>query len=168
MTGSSDARALLSLTLSFQPLAQQIGSLRSALSDLCKPHLTDPDQLSRVLLAAHELLENIVKYSTGSEAEFHVALEACDARIRVRLRTKNRAHPDRLDDACQRLDALDAASDPVAHYDELIRSSAGRRDVSGLGLARIPAESEMRLRYAVDQDWLVLTAESDPMRGNAR
>jgi len=35
------------------------------------------------------------------------------------------------------LDALGAASDPVAHYDELIRASAGRRDVSGLGLARI-------------------------------
>ena len=168
MTGSSDARALLSFTLSFQPLAQQIGSLRSALSDLCKPYLTDPDQLSRVLLAAHELLENIVKYSTGGVAEFHVALEARDARIRVRLRTKNRAHRDRLDDACQRLDALDAASDPVAHYDELIRSSAGRRDVSGLGLARIPAESEMRLQYAVDQDWLVLTAESDTLQGSAR
>ncbi len=166
MTGSS--RSLLSLTLSFQPLAQQIGSLRSALSELCRPYLTDPDQLSRVLLAAHELLENIVKYSTGSVAEFHVALEACDARIQVRLRTKNRAHPDRLDDACQRLDALGAAPDPVAHYDELIRSSAGRRDVSGLGLARIPAESEMRLQYAVEKGWLVLTAESDTLRGSAR
>ncbi|MET0795153.1 MAG: ATP-binding protein, partial [Polyangiaceae bacterium] len=134
MTGPGDARAVVSLTLSFQPLAEQIGSLRSAVSDLCRPYLTDPDQLSRVLLAAHELLENIVKYSIGSSAEFHVALEASDARLRVRLRTKNRAHPDRLDDARRRLDALCAASDPVAHYDDLIRASAGRRDVSGLGL----------------------------------
>ena len=62
-------------------------------------------------------------------------------------------------DARWRLDALAAAGDPIAHYDELIRDSAGRRDVSGLGLARIPAESEMQLRYTTDQDWLILTAE---------
>ncbi len=109
-----------------------------------------------------------MKYSTGGIAEFHAALEVSDARLQVRLRTKNRAHPDRLNDACQRLDALDAASDPIAHYDELIRASAGRRDVSGLGLARIPAESEMRLLYVVEQDWLILTAECDTHRGNAR
>jgi hypothetical protein len=168
MTASSQVRALVSLTLSFQPLAEQISSLRGALSDLCKPHLSDPDQLSRVLLAAHEMLENIVKYSTGNVAEFHVTLEASETRLRVRLRTKNRAHPERLEDARRRLDALDAASDKVAHYDELIRASAGRRDVSGLGLARIPAESELRLLYAIEQDWLVLTAEGDTSRAGAR
>ena len=168
MTGRGDARALVSLTLSFQPLAEQIGSLRSALSDLCKPYLTDPDQLSRVLLAAHELLENIVKYSSDGSAEFHVALEATENRLRVRLRTKNRAHPERLADARRRLDALSAASDPIAHYDELIRASAGRRDVSGLGLARIPAESDMRLLYVIEQDWLVLTAEGDTVHGGSR
>ena len=168
MTGSGESRALVSLTLSFQPLAEQIGSIRSAVSDLCKPYLTDPDVLSRVLLATHELLENIVKYSTDGSAEFHVALEASDTRLRVRLRTKNRAHPERLDDARRRLDALDAASDPIAHYDELIRAAAGRRDVSGLGLARIPAESEMRLLYAIEQDCLVVTAEGDAQRGGLR
>lgn len=171
MSGQSDTRALVSLTLSFQPLAEQIGSLRNAVSDLCKPYLTDPDQLSRVLLAAHELLENIVKYSIGGVAEFHVTLDtpdASDGRIRVRLRTKNCAHPERLSDARTRLDALAAAPDPIAHYDELIRASAGRRDVSGLGLARIPAESEMRLRYAMDQEWLVLTAEAEAQRTGTR
>ncbi|MES1175774.1 MAG: hypothetical protein ABUL62_15745 [Myxococcales bacterium] len=167
MTALGDARALVSFTLWFQPQAAQIGSLRGALSDLCKPYL-DPEQLSRVLLAAHELLENIVKYSADGSAEFHAALEASDDRLRVRLRTKNRASDERLADARWRLDALGAAPDPVAHYDELIRESAGRRDVSGLGLARIPAESELRLLYVVEQDWLVLTAEGDTRSGGSR
>ena len=161
-------RTLVSLTLCFRPLAEQIGSLRNLLSDLCKPHLTDADQLSRVLLAAHELLENVVKYSSDGVAEFHFTLESRSSALLVRLRTKNRTHPDRMADACRRLDALAAARDPVLHYDELIQASAGQRDVSGLGLARIPAESEMRLRYATEQDWLILTAEGDASERSVR
>jgi len=154
-----DSPALVSLTLSFRPQATQIGPLRTLLADLCKPHVADADGLSRLLLAAHELLENIVKYSVGEVAEFHLRLEAKATGLLVRLRTKNRAAPERMADARWRLDALAAARDPIAHYDELIRESAGRRDVSGLGLARIPAESEMALFYATEQDWLILTAE---------
>jgi hypothetical protein len=161
MTDPSDARALVSLTLSFRPLASQIGPLRTLVSDLCKPHLADADGLSRLLLAAHEMLENIVKYSVGEAAEFHLHLEARPDGVLVRLRTKNRAAPERMADARWRLDALAKAPDPIAHYDELIRESAGQLDVSGLGLARIPAESEMELCYATEQDWLILTAEGN-------
>lgn len=168
MTVPSEARVLVSLTLSFQPLAEQIGSLRSTLSDLCRPHLSSAEELSRVLLAAHELLENIVKYSSDGSAEFHCTVEASPSGLQVRLRTKNRALPERVADTQKRLAALDEAGDPVAHYDELIRAAAGRRDGSGLGLARIPAESDMVLRCATEQDWLVLTAESSTtLRGRS-
>jgi len=95
----------------------------------------------------------------GEAAEFHLLVEAKPNGLLVRVRTKNRAAPERMADARWRLDALARAGDPIAHYDELIRESAGRRDISGLGLARIPAESEMELRYATDQDWLIVTAE---------
>ena len=44
-------------------------------------------------------------------------------------------------------------------YDEMIRESVGRRDGSGLGLARILAESEMELRYSIDQGALIIIAE---------
>jgi hypothetical protein len=151
--------ARVSLTLSFEPLVEQIASLRSAMSDLCAPHVTDADELSRLLLAAHELLENIVKYSSGGMAEFHFALEPGERGLRARLRTKNSALPERLTDTRQRLDALAAAQDKVAHYDAMIRESAGRRDGSGLGLARILAESEMDLRYSIDRGTLTITAE---------
>jgi hypothetical protein len=154
-----DDGARVSLTLSFEPLAEQIASLRSAVSDLCTPHIADADELSRVLLAAHELLENIVKYSSGGMAEFHFALECTGSGLRARLRTMNRAEPERLSDTQRRLDALAAAADPVTHYDEMIRESAGRRDGSGLGLARILAESEMALQYRIEQGVLIITAE---------
>ncbi|HEY5377269.1 MAG TPA: hypothetical protein VIK01_26500, partial [Polyangiaceae bacterium] len=72
---------------------------------------------------------------------------------------KNLAHPERLADVQRRLDAVHAANDAVAHYDDLIRTAAGRRDGSGLGLARIPAESELKLDYAIERDCLILTAE---------
>ena len=86
MTDPGNARALVSLTLSFRPLANQIGPLRTLLSDLCKPHLADADGLSRLLLAAHELLENVVKYSTGEAAEFHLLLEAKASGLLVHVR----------------------------------------------------------------------------------
>ena len=168
MSAPEKGRALVSFSLCFQPLAAQINGLRGVLSELCAPYLDDPDELSRLLLAAHELLENIVKYSTGSFAEFHFLLEPDEHCLRARLRTKNRAHPDRLADAQQRLDALAAASDKVAHYDELIRASAKHREGSGLGLARIPAETEMQLCYSTEQDWLILTAESIAFAGGSR
>jgi hypothetical protein len=91
-------------------------------------------------------------------AEFHFALEGHGGELRARLRTKNRAEPERLSDTKRRLDALAATPDPVAHYDQVIRESAGR-DGSGLGLARILAESEMALRYEIEQGVLIITAE---------
>ncbi|HEX3776528.1 MAG TPA: hypothetical protein VHV51_18780 [Polyangiaceae bacterium] len=160
MSGTSDEGACVSLTLSFEPLAEQIASLRSAISDLCAPHIAAADELSRLLLASHEMLENIVKYSAGGAAEFQLALERADHGLLIRLRTKNRALPERLRDTKQRLDALAAAADPVAHYDEMIRESAGRRDGSGLGLARILAESEMTLRYQIESEVLTIIAEA--------
>ena len=161
MTPLRDApgQTRVSLTLSFEPFAEQIASLRSAVSALCAPYVADADERSRVLLAAHELLENIVKYSSGGMAEFHFSLETAQAGLRARLRTKNRAEPERLSDTQRRLDALAAAPDPVAHYDEMIRESAGRRHGSGLGLARILAESEMALQYDIEQGVLIITAE---------
>jgi two-component sensor histidine kinase len=159
MTLPRDDDARVSLTLSFEPLAEQIAGLRSAVSDLCTPYVADPDELSRVLLATHELLENIVKYSSGGMAEFHFSLGRTDGGLRAQLRTKNRAEPERLSDTRRRLDALAAARDKVAHYDEVIRESAGRRDGSGLGLARILAESEMDLQYHIEHGILVITAE---------
>ena len=165
MTDVSKPGVRVLLTLCFEPRAEQIASLRATVSALCKPYLTDADELSRVLLAAHELLENIVKYSAGGSAEFHFAIEPVADGLRVRLTTKNRAQPERLADVRRRLDALEAARDPVAHYDELIRACAGRRDGSGLGLARIPAESELSLGYAIEHDTLILTAEGATAAG---
>ena len=50
---------------------------------------------------------------------------------------------------------MQAAPDAFGFYQELIARTARRRDVSGLGLARVCAEAEMRLRCHVDDGNLV-------------
>ncbi len=154
--GASAARA--SLSLRFEPQAEQIAHVRNLISELCSPHIANEDELSRLLLATHELLENIVKYTASGIAEFQFALVPTEAGLKAVVRTSNCATEARLEDARTRLDALARAADPAAFYDEMIRASA-RRDGSGLGLARITAESEMVLGYAVERDVLTISAE---------
>ena len=159
MTSAGARAAIVSLTLSFEPAAEQIATLRNLISDLCAPHVASEDELSRLLLAAHELLENIVKYTAHGNAEFHFALTPVEnGGSQALLRTKNAAARARSEDARERLDALAAAADPGVFYDEMIRASA-RRDGSGLGLARVAAEGEMRLSYALERDVLTISAE---------
>jgi hypothetical protein len=150
---------LVDVLLSYTPVVDQIGSICDMLTNLYAPHVRDPDASSRLRLVVHELLENLVKYSTTSSVEFCFRLFREAASVRVGIRTQNHAFSERLADAEARLQALNAAHDPVAHYDEVIRASAGRREGSGLGLARIHAEGEMRLRHEVEGDTLTLLVE---------
>ena len=158
MTGARALATRVSLSLSFEPRAEQIASLRDLISDLCAPHVESADALSRLLLAAHELLENIVKYAASGSAQFSFELVPVSGGLNAVLRTSNRATPERLEDARRRLDELARARDPVAFYDEMIRTSA-RLGGSGLGLARILAESELRLGYEIARDVLTISAE---------
>lgn len=158
MTAVGADAARVSLSLRFEPQAEQIAHLRNLISELCANHIASADELSRLLLATHELLENIVKYTASGAAEFHFELTPSAEGLRALVRTSNSAAPDRREDARARLDALARTADPASFYDQMIRDSA-RRDGSGLGLARILAESEMELRYVIERDVLTISAE---------
>jgi hypothetical protein len=56
----------------------------------------------------------------------------------------------------QRIIALMAAKDPAAFYDRLIEESIAHKGVSGLGLARIRAESGFDFDYTIEGDELTL------------
>jgi hypothetical protein len=82
-----------------------------------------------------------------------------DGETTLRLSTRNRATPEYLRRAIELLTELKCAEDPLAYYDQLVRETAPKRGVSGLGLARIRAEGDLELYFAVEGDELRIWVE---------
>ena len=155
---------VVSLDVSFAeaPPEGMVTPLCQSLSELCRPVLRDENAATRLRLAAHELLENIVKYSAGGACTFRFQLhEAAGGALSALIQTSNVPEPGHRSDAAERLAALTAAPDPLEHYDSIIADSARQPAGSGLGLARIHAETEYRLSYSFDEQALVITARGD-------
>jgi hypothetical protein len=87
--------------------------------------------------------------------------------VRVVLSTRNRATAHNLDAARRALDRLASASDPAVYFVQLMKETARRSEGSGLGLARVRAESEMSLSYEIHGDLIELHASADFRRGGA-
>lgn len=100
-------------------------------------------------MAAHELVENVLKYGSSSEVGLEFELERGEGQSFVRLRTRNSAAPERLAEVERLVAELKSAQDPVAYYDRLIRSTAPVIGTSGLGLARIRAEAGLEVDCTV-------------------
>jgi hypothetical protein len=157
-------RPLVSLEVSFgeAPSQTMVTPLCESLLEMCRPAFADEDAAARLRLTAHELLENITKYS---------AQEACDLRFELyrddtgalfaSVQTRNVPRRENRRDADERLAALCAAHDPHAHYDSVIADSAQKPAGSGLGLARIHAETEYRLSHHFEGDALVIVASGE-------
>jgi hypothetical protein len=156
-------KPVVSLDVSFgeAPPQGMVTPLCQSLSELCRPILADDDAAARLRLTAHELLENIVKYSADGSCRFRFELHRATGALSALIETSNQPAPARRADAEARLDALTAARDPLEHYDSVIADSAGRPAGSGLGLARIQAETEYRLSYRFEGPMLVIAASGD-------
>ena len=77
----------------------------------------------------------------------------------MRLSTRNSATPEYLERAVELLTELKNAKDPVAYYDRLVRETAPKVGVSGLGLARIRAEGDLALDFEAVGDELRIWVE---------
>jgi hypothetical protein len=157
-------KPVVSLEVSFgdAPPQGMVTPLCQSLCELCRPVFEDEDAANRLRLAAHELLENIVKYSSQGACEFRVQVRRYGASsLFASVETRNVPLAPHSADADQRLAALCAAADPHAHYDSMIADSARRPAGSGLGLARIHAETEYRLHHRFEGPTLVITAEGE-------
>jgi hypothetical protein len=140
------------------PLPSTLASrVRELLAGICRD-LLDPDEMDSVAMAAHELLENVVKYSSDGTSSFEVEIGERDGGALVRLRTRNSAAPENRDGLERLLKRLGEAADPLAVYDELVASSP-RRTGSGLGLARIRAEAEMSVTLVAEGRLVTIVAE---------
>lgn len=157
-------KPVVSLEVSFgeAPPEGMVTPMCHSLSELCRPVFDDEDAAGRLRLAAHELLENVVKYSSRGACEFRFEVwRANPSALHASVETRNVPLAEHRADAEERLAALCAAPDPHEHYDSVILASARRPAGSGLGLARIHAETEYRLHHRFEGSTLIITAEGE-------
>jgi hypothetical protein len=139
------------------PSVPTIRSTRTFFDQFCAP-LVGPEASSRVGMVAHELLENLAKYSDGGPVELGVEVIPTEDHFRVRITTVNRTP--RVSEVERALGDVSSSRDPEAQYVEYIRSAVARAEGSGLGLVRIRAEGEMEIHYAVSGNQITICAEA--------
>jgi hypothetical protein len=147
---SQIAAARTAVSFSLERSHSLAGKIANWLIDFCQMTIEDLETTSRLHMAAHELVENVLKYGQSSEIGLEFELERGDTNSFVRLRTRNTAAPEQLLEVARRVSELKAAADPVAYYDRLIRSTASIVGMSGLGLARIRAEAGLDVDCSVE------------------
>lgn len=139
-----------------------VSVIRRFVEEVYEQVFDDQDVVSRIALTAHELLENAVKYSAEGPARIRIALERRAETDRVAIAVTNRADRSNLAALRSMFAEMQAVSDPLVHYQTLLRRNYKRKDGSGLGLARVQAEGEMMLTLEVnDGDEVCLRATAD-------
>jgi hypothetical protein len=162
MSGTSIPLVSLEVSFGAAPSETLVTPLCQSLLELCRPVFQDEDAAARLRLTAHELLENIVKYSSNAACELRFELRKGGAgALEAQLQTRNVPRSENRPDAEARLAALTAAADPHEHYDSIIADSARQPAGSGLGLARIHAETEYRLSHRFEGEALFIVASGE-------
>jgi anti-sigma regulatory factor (Ser/Thr protein kinase) len=146
-----------SFTLSFRPNTALVSSVRRFVADVYECWLT-PELTSEVALASHELLENAVLHSSNGETEVHIEISLLGDGQAVAIRTRNAASPENLDVLRAAFAELEAALDPDAYYQAMMRRSVERTQGSGLGLARIRAETGLAMTLDITDDHVSISA----------
>jgi hypothetical protein len=136
----------------FQSNVNVLAPVRRFVSDIVERLIQRPEVASRIEVAVHELAENSLKYSSENGAQIEIEVHDVPKHMRVVVRTTNRATPEFVQTVCGLIDEMKAADNPVEYYLKTLESSALRTVGSGLGLARVFAESGMSLSYSRPSD----------------
>jgi anti-sigma regulatory factor (Ser/Thr protein kinase) len=144
--------------LKFSPDVKFVSTVRRFVTELYARILSDEVASSKLAVATHELLDNAVLYSLDGGTTLRIGVRRDRDDVRVCIETKNRATPEHLDAVRRTLDRLCAATDPRAHLQALMRETAKRAYGSGLGLARVCAESDMNVEHKIEGDVVHLRA----------
>jgi hypothetical protein len=118
-------------------------------TDFCRNVVDDAQAKFAFQLAAYELTENLVKYSSGDRTTIAIEVQSTASGPRLVLTTENQATEDRLADAVARYEAVERAEDPVCHFDRLVQESLETPDESKLGIGRLRAEGELDVSHEV-------------------
>jgi hypothetical protein len=135
---------------------QDVPDVRRFVEKLHRRIVHDGDDVSRVIMAAHELLENAVKFSADGSATLHI--EVTPGAHEVCITTRNRARPSDVEDLRRIAAELGAATDPMSFYLSQMHRSPETR--GGLGLGRVAAEGEMAVQVKLDGDVVEINARS--------
>jgi hypothetical protein len=147
--------------IEFAPMLDLVGRVRHFVSDFYTESLGDPEVTSRIAVAAHELLENAVKYASHCFARICIVVaREEDGAKTVTIETQNRALTENLDAVRETLDDLATSPDAMTSYQRLLDRCAKRATGSGLGLGRVLAEADMKLTYEIRQDELTIRAQT--------
>lgn len=141
----------------FRPNIKLISTVRRFVNDFYMRLLVGQEMSSRLALATHELLENAVAYASDGETE--VRIEVVGNSLQVR--TWNRASPEDIEAVKGIVDEMNRTMDADEYYQSRLVKTAKRTDGSGLGLARIRAEAEMKVSCEVDKDRVCILATMD-------
>lgn len=147
-------RAQANVSLSFIPSAELVSGVARVATDFCRLALKQTETASRIHLAVHELVENVIKYSTNFELSLDMEFEQQDDCTILKLSTKNRARAESLQQVVKLLTELKSADDPIAFYDRLLLEAAPKKVGSGIGLARIRAEADFEVDFEIEGDEL--------------
>jgi hypothetical protein len=140
------------------PLSEALASKVREMLFSISNELLDRDEAHSVAMTGHELLENVVKYSTVGTSSFELQIVERGAEAHVCFRTRNHTTTEHGNNARQLVQRIAAASDPVTVYDELVAGSPSRKG-SCLGLARLRAEADMQVACTEEQDVISIVAE---------
>jgi hypothetical protein len=155
-------------TLAFERFARLVSPTRRFVEEAVEQFIADPEEVFRIAMTAHELLENAVKYGTGPMAELRVTIDRTQTESTAELHLTNGATPDDIERLRLGISALARSPQPFAHYQALMLKDLDKPDVSCLGLARIVAEGHMSLSLEVSGLDVTLTARGTWRADGAR
>lgn len=151
------------LELSFRPTVDLISSTRRFVCTYYEKLVGSEDLVSRIGLATHELLENVLKYATDGRTVARVRLEGSGEEQKVSIETTSTITPERRAGLEEIFAEMAASADALAYYQLTMRRARHRRHGSGLGLARVWAEADMTLTVRFEGNTVSIVA-STPVR----
>jgi hypothetical protein len=157
----SDLTGPVNLELCFQPTIELISSTRRYVCAFFEPLFSDPDIVSRIGLATHELLENILKYATDGRTVTRLDFVDDGTKRTLSIETTSNVTPERRAGLEEIFSEMASASDAFSYYQLTMRRACHRPHGSGLGLARIWAEGEMTLSVDFSGDAVTIRAIAD-------
>jgi hypothetical protein len=143
------------IELRFGPRWTYIGCVRKFIASFFLIGLADKERAEQISVAASELLENAIKYSSGDDNSLHISVRKYEKEVDVCVR--NPAEPRQIS-LLRREFAMITSGDATDIYLKRMEEAAQTADQSRLGLVRIIYETEARLHLEVLENEVALHA----------